>query len=140
VPPTAQPDIQADVSLAVSAPDSVPTGEPITYTTNILNNGPSPATGLTLNTLIPSGGAFVTYAITSTVPNPDLSWICSPQPGQVTCNLNDLAPGGMITVDLSILAPSMPGPMTQSFNVHAVELDPNPANNQASKDVTVYSP
>ena len=57
----------ADVGVTITGPSgTVPVGQNVTYTINLINNGPDDASGVTVNDVLPSSLTFVSAA--STVP------------------------------------------------------------------------
>lgn len=51
--------VSADLGVALAVTGAGTTGTNSTYTATVTNNGPSPATGVGLNALVPSSGTLV---------------------------------------------------------------------------------
>lgn len=99
---------QADLSLSLTASAStVLQGQTVTYAVTVTNNGPGPATGITLSGL----------------------------PG-CTLGSSTLASGASTSCTASVTATTV-GTLNQSVSVNGNEPDPNTANNNASVSTTV---
>jgi uncharacterized repeat protein (TIGR01451 family) len=121
--------IEADLSVTkADSPDPVLTGNNLTYTVNIANNGPSGATGVIVKDTLPSGVTFV--SATSSQGS------CSYANGIVTCNLETLNSGKSATVTI-VVRPTVGGTITNTASVSSNEFDPNMANNTATESTTV---
>lgn len=87
----------ADVEVTQYAvPDPVAPGGTLTYTFNVVNNGPSTATGVTLTDTIPVSTTFVSSSTTQ--------GSCSGT-STVTCNVGTLATGASATITIVVTAP-----------------------------------
>ncbi len=119
-----------DLSLQKSGPTSVRSGENVTYTIRITNNGPSTSTGWRLTDQIPAG------LLNATTNTPG----CGIGGGVLTCNGGPLAAGASTTVTLTGTA----GPGITSISNSAVvdgnEPDPNPNNNDDTVTTPVLPP
>lgn len=116
----------ADLAITkTDKPDPAVAGSKLTYTLTVTNNGPNPATGVTISDTLPAGVAFVSASAG-----------CSSAAGTVTCNLGGLASGSSASVTI-VVRPSSPGTITNTASVTGGEPDPNPANNSASSTTTV---
>jgi uncharacterized repeat protein (TIGR01451 family) len=113
-----------DFTTTVMAGDSVIH----TYTILVTNNGPSEATGVTLNDTWPTG-----FTRGATSPS------CTSGTGNFTCSLGTLAPGASATVTANYTVPAttLAGPQTNTVNVSSNTPDNNAANNSASDTDTV---
>lgn len=142
-----QPGGQADLSLSKSSvPATVTGGNDVSYPVTATNNGSGggltalsaqaagDATGVTITDHIPPGSSFVSASGTG--------WTCSfdSETGVVTCTLGTpLGVGASSTVNVVVMAPnpSETTTITDTAHVSADQLDPNPANNDASATTTV---
>ena len=109
------------------APDPVTTGQPVTYTLMIRNNGARSAKGVTLTDDLPAGvtrGAVTTTQGSCGGTDP------------VRCNLGRIASGAQATVTVSV-TPTAPGTITNQAWVAAKKNDPNAGNNSVSTATTV---
>jgi hypothetical protein len=113
----------ADLSITKTGPSTAVTNANIVYTLTVSNAGPSSASGVTVTDVLPAGTTFV-----SAVPS---QGSCSGTT-TVTCALGALANAGTATIALTVKTPSVPGPLTNSASVTALEVDPTPANTTAS--------
>jgi uncharacterized repeat protein (TIGR01451 family) len=123
---------QADLSIVkLDHPDPVHVGAVLTYTLGIGNNGPDPATSVTMTDTLPAG---VTYRGAS-----GAGWDCRYAGQEVACSLPHLdiglAPSLMLTVD----APDSSGIITNTVTVSSYEVDLDPRNNTATADTRVRS-
>jgi len=103
-----------------------------TYTIVVSNAGPSVAVGVTLTDTWPSG--FTRGNTTTTQGS------CTPGSSSFTCSLGNLSPGSSVIVKADYTVPlvtTLLGSHTNTVTVSSSTLDPNTANNQASKTTTV---
>lgn len=120
----------ADLSLAVTdAPDPVVAGSVLVYTATVSNNGPSPASAVTLTDTLPSGATFVAAS-------PGCTAGTGAAAGTVTCALGPVAAGSTASAMISV-RPSSPGFVTNAAAVSAPEADLATANNSVSVVTTV---
>jgi uncharacterized repeat protein (TIGR01451 family) len=89
---TVQPLVDRALTKMASNPTPAADG-PVSYTLTLSNNGPSPATGVTITDPLPSGLTFV-----SATPS---QGICNTSGQTVTCNLGTLAAGGTAVVSIT---------------------------------------
>ena len=108
-------------------PDPVTTGQPVTYTLMIGNNGARGATGVTLTDDLPAG--VIRGAVTTTQGS------CGGTDA-VGCNLGGIASGAQATVTISV-TPTEPGRITNQASVEANETNPDAGNNSVSTATTV---
>ena len=119
---------QTDLSITqTDFPDPVTVGGNLTYTINVTNNEPNPATGVTVTDSLPVGVTWV-----SAVPS---QGSCNGS-GLVTCNLDTLASGASATITIVVI-PNSQGMMTNTSTVTSNEVDPYTGNNTASATTTV---
>ena len=132
---------QADLVVATSdSPDPVLSGNNITYTQSVTNNGPAAAATLVFTDVIPAGTTFVSMATPA-------GWICSTpavgSAGTVSCTAVSLAAGASsnFPLVLKVATTTVPGTViTNSPGVTTATSDPNSANNSASTTTVVASP
>ena len=92
---------RADLSVTQSgAPASICTGQPIAYTLNVSNAGPSTATSVSVSDTLPAGASLVSAT--------GAGWACSGTT-TVTCTRASLAVGAAPPITVAINAPASPG-------------------------------
>jgi uncharacterized repeat protein (TIGR01451 family) len=125
---SASTSVSADLSV-VKTIDTTPVvaGEPLTYRIVVTDNGPSPATGVTLTDPLPTGVTFQSLTTTQGT--------CSGTT-TVTCALGSLADGASATVTITVLADSASASVTNTATAHANEFDPDPTNNVSTAGAT----
>jgi uncharacterized repeat protein (TIGR01451 family) len=88
---------QADVTMTKTAtPEPVDLGTNLTYTLNIVNNGPAIATGVSVSDPLPTQ---VTFASVSTSQG-----TCSQTSGTVTCTIGTLGSGSTAIITINVTA------------------------------------
>jgi uncharacterized repeat protein (TIGR01451 family) len=123
----------ADLSITKSgAPNPVVSGNRVTYTLTISNNGSQPATGVSVTDPLPASVHF--NSVSSTQGN--CTTPTKPKGGIVTCNLGDLASGASTNIMIIVTA-TRPGTLTNTATVRGNEFDPNPLNDSATATTTV---
>lgn len=117
----------ADLAITLTASDAPQAGGTLTYTMRIVNHGPSGATALRVQQLLPAGVTF------DTAPG------CVFAAG-VGCEIDRLAPeaSDARTVLVSI-APATYGDLISTATVAGAEGDPDPASNAATLTTTVVN-
>jgi len=119
----------ADLTLVkTDAPDPVVVYHDLTYTLDVVNLGPEPATGVTLTDSLPPEVALVSFAPSQ--------GSCSQDDHSLTCNLGDLARYAVATVEI-LVTPTSPGTLTNNAQVIAMETDPDPGSNAAATQTLV---
>ena len=117
-------DPSADLSVAKVGPTMVNAGSAFSYTIDVSNAGPSPATGVQVVDTLPPGVTFDGFS--------GSSWSCTnnmPGAGQVTCTLSgSLAVGSAPLLTLGVTAPNDAGTITNDVTAMAVENDPTTPN------------
>ncbi len=127
----------ADLSITkIDSPDPVNVGSTLTYTIQVQNLGPDPATGVTVTDQLPKGVDFVSAVATSGQ--------CARKGRKVTCDLGVLnAPtvnyGGPPTVTLSVV-PRQVGTISNTASVKGVGKDPVSSNNRATATTRALGP
>ena len=119
--------IQADLALStVATPTTVFSGNNITYTQTITNNGPAAASAVSFSEPIPTNTTF------SSVLAP-VGWTCTVT-ASVTCTNPSLAAGAAADIVVVVsLAPSVAaGTITANSTVTATTGDPTAANNSTT--------
>ena len=129
----ANTQVNASVDLSITktdSPDPVSAGGTLTYTVIVTNNGPSPATNVTVTDTLPGS---TTYG--SATPS---QGTCTGT-ATVTCNLGSLANGAFATVTITVTAPSTTGTINNSASVSGTESDPNTGNNSTGSVPTTVT-
>jgi uncharacterized repeat protein (TIGR01451 family) len=109
-------------------PDPVNAGTTLTYTLNVSNAGPSPASNVVVTDTLPPGAAFLNAS--------GSGWTCNPSGGDVICTRSTLAVGAAPSLILTVSAP----PDTPAVNTAAVSsdaIDTDPSDNTATASTTV---
>jgi large repetitive protein len=121
--------VAADVAVSKTVTPSVlVAGQPVTYTIDVSNNGPSTATGVVLSDPMPTG--ITATAVTATA----MTGTGCLLGGTVTCDIGTLAPGGTVTVTItgSVSAAATAGTSINTASVNATSADPVAGNNSSS--------
>jgi uncharacterized repeat protein (TIGR01451 family) len=135
-----------DVTVTKTADAStVIAGDQVGFTVTVLNVGPNPATGVTLNDPLPALGGGNLYSIDPASPNASAFVLTGPAGSQVLSLQPNttLAAGGQLRVRLTGVSVGTPSPYTQTLTNRATvgaTNDGDPSNNQATATVTVQSP
>jgi uncharacterized repeat protein (TIGR01451 family) len=117
---------EADLAITKSdSADPVSPGDPLTYTLDFTNNGPSNATAVTVVDTLPGGVTFV-----SSVPGAPT---CTLAGATLTCGIGGLTAGasGTVTVNVTVNAGAS-GMLVNTATVSGAETDPDTNNNTAS--------
>ena len=124
----------ADIELIKSVSDPAPQrGDAVSYTLNVVNNGPATATNVTLRDLLPVGLTF-----TSAGP-PSAGCVNSLQ--DVDCSLGDLASGASSTVFVNVQVDSnATGSLVNGGFASSTTFDNDGSNNGADVTITVNIP
>jgi uncharacterized repeat protein (TIGR01451 family) len=115
-------------------PDPVRVGANLTYTIEVENLGPSPATGVTVTDNLPRGVDLVS----ATGP----AGACAAQGGKVTCAIGSLNPvgvnyGGVQAQVTIVVVPRQAGTIRNTATVKGDQKDPVNANNKATATTRV---
>jgi uncharacterized repeat protein (TIGR01451 family) len=111
-------------------------GGTLVYTVTVTNQGPFPASAVTLVDPIPAQSIFLSMnSGGASCTAPPLA-----QGGTVTCNLGNMASGASATVSFTvrISIPPVPASITNTAVVSSPNFDPNPANNSARVITLVF--
>lgn len=104
----------ADLSLTKTAsPTSAEIGDLVTYTLDVRNSGPDPATGTTVVDKLPDGVVFSSATAG-----------CDHDGGKVTCALGEMAAGGRSTVQV-VVAVTAAGTLENTATVTSLAADPD---------------
>lgn len=119
----------ADLSIVkIAAVSEAFVGTPVTYTLNISNAGPAPATNVVVTDVLPPGTGFGS---------------ATPSQGAcggtttLTCALGTIASGGFASINMTVFLPGAVGMVTNSASVSAANPDPVPGNNVDAVSVSV---
>jgi uncharacterized repeat protein (TIGR01451 family) len=122
--------IDLELTLA-DAPDPVPRGGVLTYTVEVINHGPSPATGVTMSDPLPP--ELTTLAAT---PSQGSCTVAS----LVSCTLGSLAAGATAEVEIrAAVSASAFGSLTDTASVVGNETELDLTNNSATAVTTVVA-
>jgi uncharacterized repeat protein (TIGR01451 family) len=121
--------VEADLAISKKeSRDPVMLSNPLTYTLNVDNHGPSPATGVKVTDALPSGVTFGSATPTQGT--------CSLSGTTVTCDLGVLPAFAQATITLGV-TPTTTGTITNVASVTGNEPDSNTANNTASETTKI---
>jgi len=126
---TVDPAKTNDLSLTMKgSTNSIMAGQILTYTLLVTNNGPRPATGVTLTDTLPPGVNlnFMKYSQGG----------CTVSNGVINCNVGGIAVGNFATMTF-VVTPTTVGTITNKATVTANETDISPQNNTAAVVTTV---
>lgn len=131
-------NINSESDLVVTkadSPDPVLAGAPLTYTIDVINNGPSKSLDVVLTDILPLD--VVSFDSVSATNGSPCNLVVN---NTVDCKLGDFSPGDTVTVFINVTVdPSVSDGaiITNSVNVTSGTNDPNTANNAVSEDTTV---
>lgn len=115
----------ADLWITKSgAPSTLHAGEQLVYTLQVGNSGPSAATAVVVDDVLPSSVAFVAATLAGGEP-------CARSGSVVTCQVGELAVGETATATI-VVTPRRSGIVVNSAQVSGSESDPNTSNNTAA--------
>jgi uncharacterized repeat protein (TIGR01451 family)/CSLREA domain-containing protein len=122
----------ADLFITKTTPStSVVTGNNLTYTITVMNNGPQAATAATVTDVLPANTTFVG---------------ATPSQGScagtttVTCNLGGLTNGGSATITLVVHVTAATGTVVNTASVAGTPADPNGSNNAVTSAPVPITP
>jgi len=118
---------QADLVVGKRVSNPTPNvGDTITYTVTVANDGPSNATGVTLQEVLPAQVGYLSSSATQGSFNPATR----------TWTVGSVAVGVTQTLTITALVTS-PNPQTNTASIsHADQFDPNPNNNSDTASIT----
>jgi uncharacterized repeat protein (TIGR01451 family) len=120
---------QSDLVVTLTdSPDPVDTGQNLTYTVTVANNGPDAATAAKLTQTVPAGAEVVTTATTQGT--------CTGT-GPITCDLGTVAVGGAPITLAFVVKPATGGLALVTATASAGTTELAPADNSASATTTV---
>jgi uncharacterized repeat protein (TIGR01451 family) len=129
----AAPTDTSDLRITkADSPDPIAAGSTLTYTIQVQNLGPDPATGVVVSDPLPKGVDFVSATATQGT--------CAENGKAVRCDLGAIAApaggGGTPTITLAV-TPRRAGTFSNTASVDGVEKDPVAGNDRASVATTV---
>jgi uncharacterized repeat protein (TIGR01451 family) len=123
--------LAADLSITMAdAPDQLVVGSLLTYTMTVANNGPAPATSVTLTDPFPAGANLVSLTASQGACVGSTT---------ITCSLGTVPVGAQVQVTAVVTAAPV-GILFNTATVAGRETDPDPANNSATQSTTVSRP
>lgn len=123
---------ESDMAISiVDSPSPAVVGGALTYTLNVTNNGPDPATNVHVENFVPANTTFLSASSSQGGTSFDA--------GLVTANLGSLASGATATVTIVVSADAL-GLVTNTATVFADQFEPNETNNSATIVTTVETP
>lgn len=126
---------QSDLGISASFPTTASVSTPITYTLEISNTGPAPASAVEISTQFPPDVAFITYTVSS----PEMTLTCNPATGRVVCELAQLPAGTEVLIWIRVMTPPLPGLITSVWDIRSPQTDPEPINNQVETVIEIVS-
>jgi uncharacterized repeat protein (TIGR01451 family) len=125
------PQVADLVVTKTDSPDPVHVGQTLTYSITVHNEGPLPASGVTLTDNLPKNAGFGSASTTQG------SCTVKPSKRLVTCNLGAVAAGATVTVTITV-KPTAKGTISNTATASAVSPpDPNTANSRDTETTTV---
>lgn len=128
--------VNAEADLSITKDASLDTDNPaprVTYTVDVVNNGPSDALNVVMVDELPLTAKKVVYVFDTG--NGACSYDNSTH--DVTCTVGTLAAGASWSVDIIVDVRGSTGVITNYANVSTSTVDPNSANNRFRKDVRI---
>ncbi len=131
------PTIVADLSITkTDSPDPVTTGDDLTYTVTVTNNGPDTATSVIVTDNLPAETTFVSCASTG-------GGVCGGSGNNRTVTFASLTSGGSETITFvaSVNCSVADGTViSNTATVSAFTFDPDPTNNSSTTTTTASNP
>jgi len=121
----------ADLSILMTdSADPVNPGDNITYTVEVSNLGPNPASDGVVKTTLPAGATFISAT--------GSGWSCGEVDLVISCTMGSLAVGAAAPISIEITTPILPGTMLSSTTVvDSLQDDPVGENNSAVETTVV---
>jgi uncharacterized repeat protein (TIGR01451 family) len=127
--PTAPGDV-ADLAVSKGdSPDPVAVGTTLTYSIDIVNNGPQAATRVTIRDRLPSHTQLQMVSGAA----------CKASGRNVVCDVAALAPGASVAVSIQV-RPTVTGTIVNTVRVDGAETDPIGLNDRATTSTRVTAP
>jgi hypothetical protein len=121
----------ADLAVSIhSSPSYVTLSQNLTNVIQAANQGPDLALATSLSVTLPTNATFVSAQTSQG------NWFKSGN--LLYCQWGDL-PAGQSPTFTVVLAPNSTGTVTQTASVSSLASDPNPSNNAAKNDTTIYA-
>jgi uncharacterized repeat protein (TIGR01451 family) len=122
----------ADLAVSITASSSpVGTNIEFSYNVNVINNGPSDATSVSVTDTLPAGVTFVSATSDQNVTPTEIN-------GVVTLSLPELDAGASANLTIDVTPTSAPGStLVDSASVSGQTADPNPSNDTATLSTPV---
>jgi uncharacterized repeat protein (TIGR01451 family) len=131
------PPSGADLAITKSGkPNPVLSGDLLTYTLTVTNNGRLDATGVTVTDPLPDKVHFNSVGPTQGTCTRATTTNSQPKGGTITCSLGKLAHDASATITI-VVTTTTPGTLSNTATVGGNEPDPNTANNTATVTATV---
>ncbi|MCU1246240.1 MAG: hypothetical protein JWN02_2150 [Acidobacteria bacterium] len=123
----------ADLSIVkTSTPaGSINGGSAFSYTLAVTNNGPAPATAVSVSDTLPAGVIFGTATGTG--------WACNQAAGVVTCTMPTLPLGAANPITITATAPPTAAVLSNTATVSSTTVDPDPSNNTSTNTLNVVA-
>jgi len=121
----------ADLAVVKTASvvTNVNAGAAYSYTLAVTNNGPAPASTVSVSDPLPAGVGFVSASGTG--------WTCIQSFGTVTCTMPTLAVGAANPITINVTAPATAGSLMNTATVSSATSDQTPGNNSSTNTLTV---
>ncbi len=127
---TINPSADVDVTIN-SNPSPVAAGQLLTYVVTVVNNGPSVASNVTVDDLLPDG-------LTDLTVDPGDGTVTGETATEITIDLGDIPVGGSETITITGNAPDTAGPIVDQATANSDTVaDPLPDNNTAQNTTLV---
>jgi uncharacterized repeat protein (TIGR01451 family) len=129
---------QSDVSiLKTASPEPVNQGTNLTYTLQVMNNGPAVAQGVAVTDVLPAQVTFTSVL----VPASQGSCTYTSATTTVNCTLSSMNVGGLVIITINVTAASFSSATLSSntATVTSTTSDPNATNNSSTAISTIQS-